>query len=184
MKVDLGIFDKQKGEYMLAYLLILIGFSARLMPLENNLAPIAAIALFSGVYLNKKIAPWVPLIIMAVTDLIIGMHDVVLFTWGAFVIIGFMGRTLKQRKTPLSIFLMTIGASLFFFFVSNFGVWLVWYPRTIAGFANCYVMALPFLRNTLAGNLIFSAILFGSYEMAGKLIGESRYRSVLLLPVK
>ena len=165
---------------MLAYLLILIGFSLRFLPLDHNMAPIAAIALFSGAYLGKKIAPWVPLAIMVSTDLIIGLHDVVLFTWGAFIVIGFMGTMLREKKTPLSIFLMVIGSSLLFFVISNFGVWLVWYPRTMAGLVNCYVMAVPFLRNTMVGNLVFSVVLFGSYEMARRGIRESKYKDILL----
>ena len=169
---------------MLAYMLILLGFSLRFLPLDNNMAPIAAIALFSGAYLDKKIAPWVPLVIMIIADLVIGMHEVVFFTWGAFVVIGFMGMLLKKKRTPLSIFLLTVGSSLFFFAISNFGVWLVWYPKTIAGLVNCYLMGLPFLRNTMVGNLVFSAVLFGSYEMAARTVGESRYRDILLVSTK
>lgn len=166
---------------MLAYFLILVGFAVRLLPVGYNMAPIAAIALFSGAYLDKKIAPWVPLAIMVLTDLIIGMHDVVIFTWGAFILIGFMGMTLKGKKTPVSIFLLTIGSALVFFAISNFGVWLIWYPLTISGFYNCYIMALPFLRNTLVGNIVFSAVLFGTYETARRILGENGSNSRLLV---
>jgi hypothetical protein len=34
------------------------------------------------------------------------------------------------------------------------------------GLFACYVAALPFLRNTLAGDLFWSAALFGSYALA------------------
>jgi hypothetical protein len=169
---------------MLAYLLILFGFSLRFLPLGHNMAPIAAIALFSGAYLDRRIAPWVPLVIMVVTDIVLGLHDMVFFTWGAFILVGFMGMVLKKQKTPLSIFLMTVGGSLVFFAVSNFGVWLRWYPLTFEGFVNCYVMALPFLRNTMAGNLVFSAVLFGSYELARRTASEAKYKDFLFLPVK
>ncbi len=165
---------------MLAYFLILAGFSARFIFDVPNFAPIASIALFSGAYLDKRIAPWVPLAIMALTDMIIGFHDVVLYTWGAFIVIGFMGMLLREKKTPIAIFLMTVVSSLFFFAVSNFGVWLVWYPRTARGFIDCYLMALPFLRNAMAGNLMFSLVLFGLYETAFKVFGESRYRNIIL----
>ncbi len=164
---------------MLAYLLIATGFLARFLPFGHNMAPIAAIALFSGAYLNKKIVPWVPLVIMVSTDMILGLHDVVLFTWTAFILIGFMGMALKRKRTPLSVFGMTLAASLLFFAISNFGVWLVWYPRTGSGVVNCYVMALPFLRNSLAGNMVFSAVLFGVYEMSMKMAGQSRYKDLL-----
>lgn len=46
-------------------------------------------------------------------------------------------------------------ASLLFFLVSNFGVWLSWYPQNWQGFLTCYTLALPFYRNTLVGDLVF-----------------------------
>ena len=165
---------------MMAYILIIIGFLMRLMPHVPNMAPVAAIALFSGAYLNKKIVPWVPLAIMMATDLIIGLHDVVLYTWGAFVLIGFIGIWLKQRRTPVNILGATFFSALVFFVISNFGVWLAWYPHTLEGFMSCYIKALPFLRNTMAGNLIFSCFLFGSYEFTRKLAEGTRFRHVLL----
>ena len=82
---------------MMVYILIILGFLLRLVPHVPNMAPIAAIAIFSGAYLNKKLVPWVPLAIMVASDLIIGMHDVVLYTWGSFIVIGFMGMWLKNK---------------------------------------------------------------------------------------
>lgn len=165
---------------MIAYLLIILGFSMRLVPHMPNMAPIAAIALFAGAYLDKRFVPWVPLAIMMVSDLVLGMHSVVPYTWGAFIVIGFMGMKLKENRTPGRVFGMTVFSALFFFAVTNFGVWLSWYPHTSAGFIDCYVKALPFLRNTMASNVVFSFVLFGSYELAKRLAGRSKYRTVLL----
>lgn len=165
---------------MIAYILIIFGFLMRLVPHVPNVAPIAAIALFAGVYLNKRIVPWVPLVIMIASDLIIGLHDVVLYTWGSFILVGFMGVWLRQHKSPAGIFAATICSALLFFVITNFGVWLAWYPKTLEGFYACYMNALPFLRNTMAGNIIFGAVLFGLYELARKAAGESRLRPVLI----
>lgn len=157
-----------------------MGFLLRLVPHVPNMAPVAAIALFSGAYLNRKMVPWVPLIIMILSDLVIGLHDVVPYTWGAFVLVGFIGMWLKERKTPANILAATVFSALVFFVISNFGVWLAWYPRTADGFVSCYINALPFLRNTMAGNLVFSLLLFGSYEAARKLAESTKFRNVLL----
>ncbi|MEA3489896.1 MAG: DUF6580 family putative transport protein [Candidatus Omnitrophota bacterium] len=165
---------------MIAYLLILVGFMMRLVPHVPNMAPVAAIALFAGTYLDKRIVPWVPLAIMVISDLIIGLHGVFLYTWGAFILIGYMGMWLRDRRTPMAIFGATVFSSLVFFIITNFGVWLAWYPRTLEGFATCYIKALPFLRNTLMGNVLFAFVIFGSYELARRLVGETRYRKVLL----
>ncbi|HPS20272.1 MAG TPA: hypothetical protein PKY78_04720 [Candidatus Omnitrophota bacterium] len=165
---------------MIAYILIIAGLAARIIPHEPNLVPVAAIALFAGAYLNKKISPWVPFIIMAVSDVIIGLHDVVFFTWGAFIITGFMGMYLKQHRNPVSVFSMSILSAAMFFVITNFGVWMAWYPHTFAGLTDCYVKAVPFLRNTLLSNVIFTAALFGIYEICRNLVAKTRFSAVLL----
>ena len=129
---------------MIAYILIIFGFLMRLVPHMPNFVPIAAIALFAGTYLDKRIVPWVPLAIMIVSDLIIGLHGVVFYTWGAFIVIGFMGLWLKENRTPGNIIAASLISAIFFFVVTNFGVWLAWYPHTWEGFAACYVKAIPF----------------------------------------
>lgn len=166
---------------MIAYILIIFGFAMRLLPHVPNMAPVAAIAVFAGAYLDKRIVPWVPLAIMMVTDLIIGLHDVVFYTWGAFIFIGFMGTWLKGRATPGNILGVTVVSALTFFAISNFGVWMVWYPHNWQGFAACYISAIPFFRNTMIGNLFFALVLFGAYELARKLAGKTRFRDVLLV---
>ena len=165
---------------MIAYILIIFGFLMRLIPHAPNIAPVAAIALFSGAYLDRRVVPWVPLAIMVASDLIIGLHDVFLYTWGAFILIGYMGMWLRDRRSPGMVFSAAVVSSLVFFVISNFGVWLTWYPHTADGLATCYVKALPFLRNTMVSNVLFSFILFGAYELARRLVGESRYSKVLL----
>ncbi len=165
---------------MIVYFLIIVGFLMRLVPHVPNMAPIAAIAIFSGAYLNKKIVPWVPLAIMIASDLIIGMHDVVLYTWGAFIVIGFFGMRLRENRSPVRIFKITITSALFFFAVSNLGVWIAWYPNTWAGLTQCYVNAIPFLRNTMVSNVLFSFAFFGIYEYAKKAFRNYKYKTVLL----
>jgi hypothetical protein len=57
-----------------------------------------------------------------------------------------------------------------FFLLSNFHVWLgsTMYPQTLTGLLACYVAAIPFGLNMLAGNLFYSGVLFGGGEMLGK----------------
>ena len=61
----------------------------------------------------------------------------------------------------------SLAASVLFFLVSNFGVWLnsVTYPKTIAGLLGCYEMAIPFFQNTMFGDLFFVGVLFGGFEL-------------------
>jgi hypothetical protein len=54
-----------------------------------------------------------------------------------------------------------------FFTVTNFGTWLTsgMYPPTFSGLVACFVAAVPFFQNTLAGDLVFSALLFGGFAL-------------------
>jgi len=165
---------------MIAYILIIFGFLMRLVPHVPNMVPVAAIALFAGAYLDKRVVPWVPLAIMIISDLVIGLHNMIFFTWGAFLLVGFLGMWLKRRRSWGNVFAMSAFSALLFFVITNFGVWLGWYPHTWSGFVTCYINAIPFLRNTLIGNVVFTFVLFGLYELAKNAVRGSRFKTVLL----
>jgi len=61
-----------------------------------------------------------------------------------------------------------LSASIIFFLVSNFGVWLgsPMYPQNISGLITCYITGIPFFGNTIGGDLFYSAVLFGTFELA------------------
>lgn len=166
---------------MIAYVLILVGFLARLLPHAPNFVPVAAIALFAGANLSGRTALLIPLLIMIATDVIIGVHDVMIFTWGAFIVIALLGVFLKGRISLLNVFAGGILSAIAFYAVTNFGVWIFWYPKTLAGLTDCYVKAIPFFRVTLTSNVVFTFVLFGAYELAKRLVGRTKYESALLL---
>lgn len=166
---------------MLALSLIVIGILLRFMPHAPNFTPVAAVALFSGAYLNKKYAFAVPLILMVISDVFIGLHNVILFTWGSFILTTFLGLWLKKHKNTFGIMSMSLASSLLFYIVSNFGVWVMgWYPHNLSGLVNCYVMALPFLRNFTLATLLYAAVFFGAYELIARLVKETKLAKVLL----
>jgi hypothetical protein len=155
----------------LAYLvigLIVVGVILRLMPHAPNLAPVGAIALFGGALLPRKVAWWLPLAIMVASDALIGFYDGIWFTWLAFLLVGLWGMMLRSTTNPRRIAYGALGSSLIFFAVSNFGTWVMGglYAHTWNGLVECYTMALPFFRNTLAGDLLYSSALFGAYALA------------------
>jgi len=51
-------------------------------------------------------------------------------------------------------------------------VWLVGdlYPRTLDGLATCYIAAIPFFRNTLAGDAGYTVALFGGFALAQRYV--------------
>lgn len=151
----------------------------RLLPHWPNFTPIGATALFGGAYfLRRRSAFAIPLCAMLLSDIILGathygwavlrFMPVVYICFAATVLIGML---LRKRRTALSVVTAAIGSSVLFFIVTNFAVWLggTLYSRTAIGLAECYLAAVPFFSNTVAGDLFFSAILFGSFELAQRL---------------
>lgn len=145
--------------------LIAFAVGMRLLPHPPNFAPITAVAIFGGAFLPRRWALSLPLAAIVLSDLIIGLHPLILFTWGSFLLIALgSNKYMKQIRTS-SVVGASVASSVLFFLVTNFGVWAEGrlYPLTLPGLGNSYVNAIPFFRNTLMGDLVFSAILFGSY---------------------
>lgn len=153
---------------VLIYGLLALGVIARLVPHDWNATPLTAIALFGGAYLGKRWAILLPLAIIAVSDIALGWHATMPFTWGACAATGMLGWWLRQRPSAGRIAAASLAGSCLFFLVTNFGVWLTQnlYARTAAGLWQCYIAAIPFFRNSLWGDAMYTAALFGLYALA------------------
>jgi uncharacterized membrane protein len=148
------------------FLIIIFAVGIRLLPHPPNMVPIAAMALFGGVYLNKKYSLVIPLVAMFISDIFLGFHSTMPYVYGSFVLTGFIGIWLKKHKTTKNIFCSSLIASILFFVITNFGVWVEgWYPRSLSGLIECYVMGIPFFKNTVFGDLFYSGLFFGAYEL-------------------
>ena len=148
---------------------------AKFLPHIPNFAPIAAMALFGGVYLNKKYALIVPIIAMFVADIFIGTYNIWLMSavYGSFILIGIIGLWVRNNKNVMNIIGATLTGSVLFFLITNFAMWAVQpymaqaiYPHTLQGLVDCYTMGLPFFRGTLAGDIFYVGSMFGAMELA------------------
>ncbi len=143
----------------------LIGISVlsivlRLMPHLHNFSSIIALSIISGVVYKKKEGIIFPLGALVLSDIIIGLHDVVLFTWASIVFIYFLSR-IVEKPNLFKIGFLNFGCCLIYFLITNFGVWLVgWYPHTLKGLYECYLKAIPFFRISVFSNLIFSILFY------------------------
>ena len=151
--------------------LVVLGVFTRLIPHPANFTAIGAVALFAGSYFEKRwLAILLPLIALFVSDCILGFHDLMLYVYGAFIVVTFLGSWTLQNDKGSSktgakasdLVLTSLGASVIFFVISNFGVWMQsgFYSRSLSGLFECYVMALPFLDRQIFGDLFFSCALF------------------------
>jgi len=142
----------------------------RLIPHLPNFAPIAAMALFGGTYLNKKYALIVPILAMLISDYFIGFYNpwIMFSVYGSFILIGLIGLWLKKHKTVANVLGASLSGSIIFFLVTNFAVWAVphsMYPHNLQGLLQSYIMGLPFLKNTILGDLFYVGALFSLYEI-------------------
>ncbi len=153
---------------------ILIGAIARIIPHVPNFAPIGAMALFGGAYMNKKQAFILPILAMILSDLFIGFDNLPmrLTVYGSFLLIVAIGLWLKNHLNAKNVIFSSLGASVLFFVTTNFAVWAfgTMYPHTLNGLIESYLLAIPFFRNTLAGDLFYSGAFFGGYEFVRNLL--------------
>ena len=154
---------------------ILLAAALRLVPHPPNFTPIGAMALFSGAYLGRRALAFVaPLAAMLLSDAVLGFYSGMWVTYLAVALVALLGAIALQKRTPVRIGLAAVAGSALFFLVSNFGTWALsgMYPHTAAGLAACYVAAIPFFQNTLAGDLFYATLLFGGFTIAELLIPQ------------
>jgi hypothetical protein len=157
-----------------AILMVLAGAIYRLVPHPMNVAPVAALALVGGLYFGRRYALWLPVAILAVSDLVLNAQShYPLFYWprvidyAAFAGIGLLGMALRSQPHAAKV-AGAVATPFAFFVVSNFGVWLFglnlaneFYPKTLAGLMSCYAAGVPFLRGTVIGDYVFMAAFAG-----------------------
>jgi len=148
--------------------LVLAAAFLRLIPHPPNFAPIVAMALFAGAYVpNRRWAVLLPLIAMLLSDLFLGFHSQMWMVYLSLVAVVAIGFMLRSRIGITTVAVSTVGGSLAFFFISNFAVWAAGgiYPLTGEGLVACFVAAIPFYQNSLAGDLFYASVLFGGYAL-------------------
>jgi hypothetical protein len=156
--------------------LVAAAAALRIVPHPPNFAPVAAMALFGGAYFDRK--RWafaVPLAAMLLSDAALellfgwGFHSGMPAVYGTFALIVCLGFLLRERKTaPLPVAGAALASSTLFYLTTNFSVWLTsgMYAATPAGLAACYAAAIPFFGPTLAGDLFYTAAMFGALALA------------------
>ncbi len=166
------------GYWLLAIGLAAVAVLSRLVPHPANFTAMGAVALFSTTYLPRRWGIFFPLAILFLTDLALGFYEplVMLGVYGSFAIVGAIGWYIRKNKKPATVFLSALSASIIFFIVTNFAVWAFtpWYPKTGEGLFTAYALAIPFFRNMLLGDLIYTVVLFGAFEFGARFVRARR----------
>jgi hypothetical protein len=163
-------------------IMILLAALSRLIHMPPNFAPIGALALFGAAYFSRKsLALIIPLISLWISDLVLNntvyanttghfiwFTDGFYWVYSSFILIALLGFLLLKKVKTLNIIGANLLAAILFFAITNFGSWVssAIYPQNFNGLITCYVAGIPFFWNTLAGDIFYSAILFGVFELA------------------
>ncbi|HYU22404.1 MAG TPA: DUF6580 family putative transport protein [Candidatus Dormibacteraeota bacterium] len=158
---------------LLALALIALAAALRMAPHPWNFTPVGAMALFSGAVLkDRRLAFIFPLVALFAGDVFIGFHKLLPIVYASFLVNVAIGLWLRDRRTVARITFATLLGAIQFFIVTNFAVWqfLSGFPHTASGLAACYIAGIPFFWNTLAGDAVYAALLFGGYALAERLL--------------
>ncbi len=147
----------------MSYLRFAIGIffilaASRLIPHPPNFTSLIALSFYVPLIFGTIYIPIV-LISFVITDIFIGFHSTLFFTWGSVVLIGLFSKFFISVNLKLR-FLGVISGALVFFVISNFGVWLSGgYGYSFAGLLECYFLALPFFSNTLLSTVFYALLI-------------------------
>lgn len=174
----------KKTSLLISSLLIFIGVASRLIPHAWNMTPLTAIVLFASVYLGFRYSLFILIATMAISDFFIGFYqwEIMLSVYAGFAMAGIIGIFIEKRKTAGTIFFGAIFSSVLFFILTNWAVWQFgsMYEQSLAGLLQSFTMALPFFRSALLGDMTYSGIIFGTYELAA-LIAARRAKTLTIL---
>ena len=138
--------------------------ASRFIPHPPNFTSLIALSFYVPVFFGLR---FIPLVVLSfvITDIYIGYHNTLFFTWGSVVVVGLISKYLFSSiiKRLSGAFL---GAVLFFL-ITNFGVWTTgMYDYSFQGLINSYIMGLPFFGYTLISTLVFSSIIETLYKIS------------------
>ncbi len=166
-------FNKIDKKYLLILfiLFVFIGVISRIVDHIPNFTPIVGIALFLSYISNYKISSIFVICTLFISNLILGYEfdNVQLSVYLGLIIPSLLGQFLNKKTGFLkyyNIFWMSLFSSTFFYLITNFAVWL-WsgmYTNDFQGLMLCYIMAIPFYKNTILGDLFSSFLVFGIYD--------------------
>ena len=170
-----------KKNLLLIILFIAIICIGRILPHPYNFTPLIAVTLLSSHSLsNKFLAIIVPIVGFWLSDLFMNnyiyagyfsdftvFNSGMIWTYGAIALVALMGSSFLNKISSGKVVLASLSGSTIFYLISNFGVWAFspMYAKTFAGLVQCYSLALPFYGTSLMGDLVYSAILFGAYQL-------------------
>ena len=149
--------------------LCLLIFMTRLVPHTANFSPVFALALFVGYLSRDWRLGFLPLLALFASDLFLGFYQpgVMFSVYLTLILTILAGQYLKKSYSYSLAINISLLSAILFFALTNWAVWFfgTWYASDITGLQQSYLLAIPFFKNTLLSNFVYSAFFFGAYQI-------------------
>lgn len=174
----------KRNTYIVALALMLIGAFSRLIDRLPNFSMMEGLALFGGAYLLSRAAAYlVPLATMYISDLainntisrtffpdiegVVWFDTYMIYNAVAMIAIVAFARVALKKITGPRVIGGAVVASTLFFIITNTGAWagMPIYTKDLAGLVTAMTAGIPFYSNSLLSTVVFSSVLFGSFEL-------------------
>jgi hypothetical protein len=159
---------------VLAYLFVIAAVVLRIGAGTGTFATkgfslVGASLLFFGSRIPRKHF-WIPVALMIGSDLYLNLRvyqlpfsldQYVMLAW--YLVPCLLGVLLRDRVKPLTVLGAGLGTGIGFYLASNFAVWAfgnIGYAHNLSGLMECYAKAIPFFRNGIISDVLFSAVFF------------------------
>ena len=152
--------------------MVVLGACARLVPHPWNFTPMMAIGLFAGSQARKvRTGVLATLFALVLSDAVLGFYPGFWYVYAAALIPVLLGRLIRNRSGAGAIAAAALASSLSFFLITNFMVWATGrlYLHTTAGLSACYLAGIPFYRNQVLGDAVYTLAIFGGYAVLHRL---------------
>jgi hypothetical protein len=141
--------------------------------------PVGAMALFGGAYFSGTLKPLAfPLLTLFISDVVLSLtvfsgseyRDGLLYngwvwTYGAFALMTISGKLIIRDITVVRIVIAVIVSTVIHWLVSDIGACVVEKQFTFSLYAERLITAIPYEWRFLGGTAIYSALLFGGFEL-------------------
>jgi hypothetical protein len=159
---------------VLAYLFVVAAVLLRLGAGTGTFATrgfslVGASLLFFGSRIPRKHF-WIPVALLIGSDIYLNLRVYQLpltadqyLMWAWYLVPCFLGVLLRDRVKPLNVLGAGLGTGVGFFLASNFAVWAfgnIGYAHNWGGLIECYTKAIPFFRNGILSDVLFSCVFF------------------------
>jgi hypothetical protein len=172
-------------------ILLMFAFALSRWPglLPWNFSAYYALAFCGGVFLPRKLAWWLPLITLAITDVLLNFYHTaqgynawqveILFNYVAVIVLIWLGTRFNPRGSLWKIISGGLLGAVLFYLITNTAAWLFnpfnnpEYVKTFAGWFIAltkgtagYPQTWEFFRNTLMSGGLFTALFAGAMKLA------------------